>query len=76
MNYDNVFGDDEPIEIMLKELDRSKEFFKILSKGYKIKDKAKESIKNVKEMKAYIEEASYEELKYMIREIQNFQKMR
>jgi len=73
---DNMFGDDDPKRILINELNRSREFFKILSKAYgdKLKKSAKKSIKNIKSMEKYIEDTSYDDLEKIIVEIKNLRK--
>jgi len=75
---DNMFGDDDPKRILINELNRSKEFFKILSKAYenKLKKSARKSIKNIEVMENYIEDTSYDDLEKIIIEIKNLKKIR
>ena len=75
---DNIFGDDDPKRILINELNRSKEFFKILSKAYEdeLKKSAKKSIKNIKAIESYIKETPYDDLEKMIIEIKNLKKIR
>jgi len=74
---DNIFGDDDPKRILINELNRSKEFFKILSKAYedKLKISAKKSIKNIKVIEKCIEDTSYDDLEAIIIELKQLKKI-
>ena len=73
----DIFGDDDPINIIINELNRSRSFFKILSKTYEddLSKSAKKSIKNIKDMKNYLKDISYDDLEKMIIEIKTLKKM-
>ena len=74
---DNIFGDDDPKRILINELNRSREFFKILSKAYerKLKKSAKKSIKNIQAIENCIEDTSYDDLETIIIELKQLKKI-